>query len=106
MLPLEQRILQAVIGHTADGVHGFALAHELAQGQGVKTLTSHGTLYKALDRLRTRGFLVAQWEDPEAAAEAGRPRRRLYRITAEGRLALQGQRLKTDPVQRWREAPA
>jgi DNA-binding PadR family transcriptional regulator len=34
------------------------------------------------------GFLASAWEDPEAAADDGRPRRRLYEITADGRAAL------------------
>lgn len=84
LLLLEEQILQAAMEHSDRGVHGFALAQELAATQGSTSLASHGTLYKALDRLRIRGLLVAEWEPAEVAEEAGRPRRRLYRLTADG----------------------
>ena len=50
-------------------------------------LTAYGTLYKALDRLERAGYLESRWEDPDYAAEAARPRRRFYRITALGETA-------------------
>jgi DNA-binding PadR family transcriptional regulator len=34
-------------------------------------------------------MLSSQWEDPEVAAREERPRRRLYRVTAEGETALE-----------------
>src|SRR5438552_4586382 len=42
-----------------------------------------GTLYPILLRLESAGWLVSQWEaiDPSSA---GRPRRRLYRLTSTG----------------------
>jgi PadR family transcriptional regulator PadR len=42
-----------------------------------------GSLYPVLMRLERAGMLVSDWEavDP---SEAGRPRRRLYRLTSEG----------------------
>lgn len=88
LLLLEEQIIQTLIGHGGLGVHGFALAQELAASTGATTLASHGTLYKALDRLRNRGLLAAEWEPPELAEEAGRPRRRLYRVTATGAQVL------------------
>jgi DNA-binding PadR family transcriptional regulator len=45
-------------------------------------------LYKALDRMRTAGLLTAEWEDADTAAREGRPRRRIYAITAAGAVAL------------------
>jgi DNA-binding PadR family transcriptional regulator len=39
-------------------------------------------LYKALGRLEEFGLLTSRWED--AAAVDGRPRRRLYALTATG----------------------
>ncbi len=43
-----------------------------------------GTLYPTLRRLERAGWLKSRWEriDP---AEAGRPRKRLYRLTPRGR---------------------
>jgi len=44
---------------------------------------SSGTLYPILLRLESAGWLLSRWEkiDPSAA---GRPRRRLYRLTPSG----------------------
>ena len=50
---------------------------------GKLTKLSSGTLYPILYRLEEVGWLNSQWEmgDPK---QLGRPRRRYYRITAEG----------------------
>ncbi len=88
LLPLELDILGAALTMRDDGdgpFHGFGLASTLREQRGSRALTAHGTLYKALGRLEERGLLASRWEDP-AAAE-GRPRRRLYELTAEGALA-------------------
>jgi DNA-binding PadR family transcriptional regulator len=53
--------------------HGY----EIAKETGLKS----GTLYPILVRLADRGLLEATWEDEQPA---GRPRRHLYRLTAEG----------------------
>jgi DNA-binding PadR family transcriptional regulator len=56
--------------------------------QQARLLTAHGTLYKALDRMQRAGLLESEWEDPLIAAREGRPRRRLYRVTAVGEAAV------------------
>ena len=89
LLPIEADILGAVASHGQRGAHGFLIAQDLAGGaESSKALLGHGTLYKALDRLRTRGLLNSEWEDSSAAEAAGRPRRRLYWITAAGATVL------------------
>jgi len=47
------------------------------------TKVGSGTLYPMLARLEAAGWLTSEWEviDP---SEAGRPRRRFYRLTAIG----------------------
>lgn len=85
-MPLERRILE-IAATRRDEIHGFALAEDLGEGDKER-LIGHGTLYKALDRLREQSFLDARWEEPDDAERAGRPRRRLYRITDAGRLAV------------------
>ena len=106
LLPLEAEILIAVAARGDSGAHGFAIAQDLAGGaESSKALVGHGTLYKALDRLRTRGLLSAEWEDSVAAEEAGRPRRRLYWITAAGATVLREAR-SAKPALRLGEASA
>lgn len=52
----------------------------LAAEAGLKS----GTVYLVLERLEGAKWLTSRWEAIDPAVE-GRPRRRLYRITAEGR---------------------
>ena len=68
------------MGHAT--FHGFGLAQAMREQRGSRSLTAHGTLYKALSRLEEFGLLTSRWED--AAAAEGRPRRRLYELTGEG----------------------
>ena len=100
-MPLEVRILQA--GSGMDGpFYGFGIARELAD-EDSGGLIAHGTLYKALSRMSAAGFLEAQWEDPAISEQEGRPRRRLYRLTAQGAHALathQAQEQQTVVVRR------
>jgi PadR family transcriptional regulator, regulatory protein PadR len=84
VLPLEVAILEH--GVSADTFYGFALARSLSDGDSA--LTAHGTLYKALARMTDAGLLSAEWENHSSAEAEGRPRRRLYRVTAEGSRAL------------------
>ncbi len=92
LLPLELRILDVGVAlQSADGsFYGFGAARELAADDG-GALTSHGTLYKALNRMASSGMLESEWEDASIAEAEGRPRRRLYRVTAEGQRALNAQ---------------
>lgn len=80
--------------------HGFLIAKEIADHEGARRLTAYGTLYKALDRLESAGLLESRWEDPAAAAEESRPRRRLYQVTVLGERELaraQAERSKAPP---------
>lgn len=105
-MPLEQSIIDVVLTRGPEGIHGFALAQELSGSRGATRMVAHGTLYKALDRLRRRGLLEATWEDPTEAEAARRPRRRLYTATPAGARALSEARSSTEGALRWGEAPA
>lgn len=97
LMPLEAEILDAALRLKRAGedrFHGFALAKVMADAERGSTLTAHGTLYKALGRLEKAGLLESDWEDPDAAAEEGRPRRRLYTVTGAGQLALAAHRIE------------
>ncbi|MFB2583756.1 PadR family transcriptional regulator [Herbiconiux liukaitaii] len=93
LFPLEFDILECgLVLQLRDGTfYGFALARELADRDGAG-LTAHGTLYKALSRMKDSGLLAADWEDADSAEVENRPRRRLYRVTGEGELALRAER--------------
>ena len=88
LLPLEISILFACCDAGQSGTHGFLIARTIADADESRRLTATGTLYRALHRLDEAGLVENWWEDPGVAAEAGRPRRRMYRITAAGSTAL------------------
>ena len=85
LLPLEAEILEVALSMLGSGqatFHGFGLAQTMREQRASRSLTGHGTLYKALSRLEEFGLLTSRWED--AAAAQGRPRRRLYELTSQG----------------------
>jgi DNA-binding PadR family transcriptional regulator len=91
ILPIEESVLTvaAALNSSGDGeFHGFEMAKRLRDIDNAKRLTAHGTLYKALSRMEKAGLLESRWEDPYRAADEGRPRRRLYRVTGAGEVAL------------------
>lgn len=51
-----------------------------------------GTVYPALSRHERDGYVRSSWEDAAKAHRDGRPPRRYYRVTAEGRRALDATR--------------
>lgn len=91
IIPLEVAILEASAELRRAGqpeAHGYLLAKVVQDLREARRLTAYGTLYKALTRLEREGYLASRWEDPLAAADEGRPRRRFYRLTLEGEGAL------------------
>ncbi|MEV6494703.1 helix-turn-helix transcriptional regulator [Actinoplanes sp. NPDC051633] len=93
LLPIEAEILTTALSlHRAgqETFHGFGLAQAMREQRASRSLTAHGTLYKALGRLEELGLLASSWEDP---ATEGRPRRRLYGLTGRGIHAADGARV-------------
>ena len=88
LLPLEVDICAAARRLRRE-FHGFELARSLAEDGDTKRkqLTAYGTLYRALGRLEDMGLLTSRWEEPQDA-DPGRPLRRLYRLTDQGKRAL------------------
>ena len=72
------KVLQAV---AAGSEYGF----DLIAATGLPS----GTVYPALSRHERDGYVRSSWEDAELAHRQRRPPRRYYRITPEGRRALQ-----------------
>jgi PadR family transcriptional regulator PadR len=102
LLPLETEIIEVALAMLRSGratFHGFGLAQTMREQSGSRSLTAHGTLYKALGRLEEFGLVTSRWED--AAAVEGRPRRRLYELTSQGahvaENALAGKRAGRSP---------
>ncbi len=72
-------VLAALGDHPLEWRHGYALAKQT----GLKS----GTLYPILVRLAGLGLVEACWQDEP---QPGRPRRHLYRLTADGLAAAAG----------------
>jgi PadR family transcriptional regulator, regulatory protein PadR len=69
------RVLGVFLGNPAEQLAGA----EVHQQCGIAS----GTLYPILLRLESAGWLVSHWESIDPSS-AGRPRRRLYRLTSTG----------------------
>lgn len=65
----------------AEPHYGFEIVQSLSRIDGM--LTSEGTMYPLLGRLRRDGLAQSEWQESPAG-----PPRRYYRLTAEGRRAL------------------
>jgi PadR family transcriptional regulator PadR len=66
-------VLAALEADATSWRHGYLIAKQ--------TGLASGTLYPILIRLAERRLIDARWEDDQPA---GRPRRHLYRLTADG----------------------
>jgi DNA-binding PadR family transcriptional regulator len=97
LIPLEVAIIEAALALQKRGVdafHGYALARAIKAVTDQRMLTAYGTLYRALHRLDRAGLVDSFWEAPESAEREGRPRRRLYRVTAAAESALNQERAR------------
>lgn len=69
------KVLRMFLDNPARGLAGSDLWRE--------TGVWSGTLYPMLARLESAGWLTSEWESIDPS-EAGRPRKRIYKITAVG----------------------
>jgi PadR family transcriptional regulator PadR len=67
--------------------YGFDLVRGLAETDGM--VTSEGTIYPLLSRLRRDGLVESTWQESPTG-----PPRRYYRLTESGRAALEGFRVE------------
>jgi PadR family transcriptional regulator PadR len=67
--------------------YGFDLVRGLSETDGM--VTSEGTIYPLLSRLRRDGLVESTWQESPSG-----PPRRYYRLTDGGRAALEGFRLE------------
>ena len=67
-----------------------AVANEYRYGFDIMDMTGlpSGTVYPALRRMEEPGLVVSRWESEAAAQREGRPARKYYEVTAEGRELL------------------
>jgi PadR family transcriptional regulator, regulatory protein PadR len=71
-----------------------AILHAIASGRQFgfdimeETGLTSGTVYPALERLESAGYLRSTWEEAAVAHAEGRPARRYFTLTASGATAL------------------
>lgn len=80
---LDLLILTIVAGQPA---HGYAIAQRLQQISRDIVQVPGGSLYPALHRLESRGFLKSDWSATESGRDA-----RFYRLTRKGRAHMEKQ---------------
>lgn len=81
LVPFEKSILdvaQSLKGQGINKFYGFQISG-LLEDKAEAGLITHGTLYRALKRLRDMELLESFWED-NVPADQHRPRRRYYRL--------------------------
>ena len=75
--------------------HGQGIARAIQQQTADELLVDHGSLYPALQRLESRGWISAAW-----GTSSNNRRARFYRLTAKGRRQL------TSETRQWRRLAA
>ena len=70
-------VLQAV-------ANGYIYGFDIMDVSGLPS----GTVYPALRRMEEGGLVTSSWEDEAAAQSEGRPARKYYEVTDEGREVL------------------
>jgi len=68
----------------------YAMANGHRYGFDIMDATglASGTVYPVLGRLERDGLVTSRWEDETRATSQGRPARRYYEVSGEGRAAL------------------
>jgi PadR family transcriptional regulator len=75
--------------------HGYTIAHSIEQGSEEVLQVEHGSLYPALHRLESRGWIASFWGTSENNRKA-----RYYRLTPQGRKQLAVQTSRWEEVVR------
>lgn len=95
MTPMTPAVFHVLLALTGGARHGYAIMQEVREHTDGELRLGAGTLYGTIDRLIRDGY-VREVEGP--AAESSRDaRRRFYRITPDGRRALD---LEVDRLER------
>lgn len=81
---------------------GFRYGFDIMDATGLPS----GTVYPALRRLERRGLVQGRWEEGVDPSVEGRPRRRFYALTAEGRARVAEAEARLNDVRRLLEGRA
>jgi PadR family transcriptional regulator PadR len=87
---LDMLVLQTLVIGPA---HGHAIAHAIERDSADVLTIGHGSLYPALHRLETRGWIASFWGTSENNRKA-----KYYRLTPAGRRQLAAQTSRWDEL--------
>lgn len=77
-----------ILGVLQEGsLHGYEISRRIRKKSAELFAVGEGRLYPALHKLESEGKVIASWEPNE-----GKPPRRVYELTDQGRSALAEQR--------------
>lgn len=79
--PLSVPIYQILLSLSDQVLHGYAILKDIRERTGNEVILAAGTLYAAIGRLEEQGW-IEEAEGPPGVGDD--PRRRYYRITADG----------------------
>ena len=82
-LPLSEPVLLVLLSLAEQPRHGYSILKDVEHMSGGRVVLSTGTLYGALQRLLSEGW-IERFEEDEASRD-----RLAYRLTAKGRRNLQ-----------------
>src|SRR5262245_36533686 len=83
--PLSEQVLLVLLSLAEQPRHGYSILKDVEQMSEGRVMLSTGTLYGALQRLLSRGW-IEHFEEDENPRD-----RRAYRLTARGRRILQSE---------------
>ena len=81
--PLTEPVLLVLLSLAQQPRHGYSIMKDVEQMSDGRVMLSTGTLYGALQRLLSRGW-IEQFEEEESSRD-----RRAYKLTPRGRQGLQ-----------------
>jgi DNA-binding PadR family transcriptional regulator len=84
-LPLTEPVLLLLLSLAEQPRHGYSILKDVERMSGGRVTLSTGTLYGALQRLLSHGW-IERFKEDEAARD-----RRAYRLTVQGRKILQAE---------------
>lgn len=84
-LPLTESVFLVLLSLAEQPRHGYSILKDVEHMSGGRVVLSTGTLYGALQRLLSQGW-IERFEEDEASRD-----RRAYQLTAKGRHNLQAE---------------
>ena len=94
--PLKPAVFHILLALSKGQLHGLGIADEVERATEGAIRLGPGTLYRSLKEM-ARDRLIGEVEGPEKRSD---PRRKFYRISPEGRRALEAEALRYEHIVR------